>query len=128
MVGWGVKLLGFSRVMNGFDDLINVQLEDDVVWVTGSRVPYAVYQEFGTSKMAAQPFLFPAAREAQRNIGRITQGAQSVEEAVKLVALWIEGEAAKRAPVGDTGNLQASVVAAPASEFEQKAKAQEGAI
>ena len=41
-------------------------------------VEYAVFQEFGTSRMAAQPFLGPAAREENpkflKRVGKILQG------------------------------------------------------
>lgn len=32
-----------------------------LAWVVESPVDYSVYQEFGTSKMAAQPYMTPAA-------------------------------------------------------------------
>lgn len=39
---------------------------DGLAQRVGTRVNYAAYQEFGTVKMKAQPFLFPAA-EAERH-------------------------------------------------------------
>jgi len=106
MAGWGVRLAGFSRVLEGLND-IQMRLDDDAVYVVGSNVTYSVYVELGTSRMSAQPHLFPAAREAQRNVRRIAGDANSVDEAVKRIALFIERRAAENAPV-DTGNLQAS--------------------
>lgn len=38
---------------------------NDVVGIVGSRVVYAPYQEFGTQKMAAQPYLWPAWEQMQ---------------------------------------------------------------
>lgn len=35
-----------------------------------ATAPYAAYQEFGTYKMRAQPYLFPALRQALSEIGR----------------------------------------------------------
>lgn len=58
--------------------------------------------------MDAQPYLFPAARSVEREMARVAGEAQSVEDAVKLVALEIERRAAQNAPV-DTGTLQASI-------------------
>lgn len=106
-MGWGAKLIGFGSVMNALDD-IQVKLDDDVVYVVGTNVEYAIYQEFGTRNMEPNSFLFPAAREAQRNVQTIAGDANSVEEAVKRISLFIEKRAAEEAPV-DTGNLQASV-------------------
>lgn len=121
-MGFGVQVLGFSALSNALSDLVDIQLKDDVVWVTGSRVSYAVHQEFGTSKMSAQPFLFPAARSVERELGQVTARAETVEDAVKLAALEIERRAAKNAP-WDTGNLAGSITAAPADEFIDKAEA-----
>jgi HK97 gp10 family phage protein len=36
----------------------------------GTDVEYAIYQEFGTYKMAAQPFLIPALKENEKTIIR----------------------------------------------------------
>lgn len=33
------------------------------LWVVGFSAPYAVYQEYGTARMSAQPFLTPAVRQ-----------------------------------------------------------------
>lgn len=106
-MSWGVRLIGMSNVLKGLKD-IQMRLDDNVVYVTGTNVEYAVYPEFGTSKMPAQPYLMPAMREAERNIQRIAGDAQSVEEAVKRIALFIERRAAENAPVL-TGNLQGSI-------------------
>jgi len=106
-MSWGVRLLGFSNVLQGLKD-IQVRLDDDAVYVVGSNVEYAIFVEMGTSRMEAQPYLFPAAREAERSIQRIAGDARGVEEAVKKVALFIERRASENAPV-DTGNLQASI-------------------
>jgi len=40
----------------------------DVVGVVGSNVEYAPYQEFGTSRMRAHPYLRPAFQEAKASI------------------------------------------------------------
>lgn len=106
-MSWGAQLLGFSAIVDALDD-IQVQLDDNAVYVVGTNVEYSVYVELGTSKMEAQPYLFPAAREAERNINRIAGSAQSVNEAVKRIALFIERRASENAPV-DTGTLQASI-------------------
>lgn len=40
----------------------------------GGNVPYAVYQEFGTRRMAARPFLRPALHGSRADILRILRG------------------------------------------------------
>lgn len=107
-MSFGVQVLGFSALSSALSDLVDIQLKDDAVYVVGTNVEYAVYQEFGTRHTASQPFLFPAARSVERDMGRVAGQAQSVPDAVKLVALEIERRAAQNAPV-DTGNLQGSI-------------------
>lgn len=46
---------------------INSRVEGDV-GIVGTNVEYAIYQEFGTIKMGAQPFLFPALEMNRENI------------------------------------------------------------
>lgn len=80
-------------------------------YVVGTNVEYAVYVEFGTSRMEAQPYLRPATKEVVSRKGdAIAAEAESAEEVVKRLALEIEGAAASKAPV-DTGTLQASIKA-----------------
>lgn len=107
MSSWGVKLLGFNSVLNFFKD-VQMRLDDNAVYVVGTNVEYAVFQEFGTRNMSAQPYLFPAARQVAREADRVAGDASSVEEAVKRLAFQIEREAKDRAPV-DTGNLRSSI-------------------
>jgi HK97 gp10 family phage protein len=40
----------------------------DIVAVTGFCISYAGYQEFGTSRMSAQPFLIPAAEQLRDSL------------------------------------------------------------
>ncbi len=40
---------------------------------TGTRVPYAEYVEYGTSKMAREPFLSKAAEESEDEIVRLSE-------------------------------------------------------
>ena len=39
--------------------------DDDLAVIVGDAVEYGIYQEFGTYKMAAQPFMIPAVERAQ---------------------------------------------------------------
>lgn len=47
----------------------------------GTNISYAIYQELGTSKMAAQPFLNPALEQNKGNIRKIF--ADALKEAVR---------------------------------------------
>lgn len=107
-MSWGVNLAGFTALNAALDDLIDIQLGDDVVYVVGTNVEYAIYQEFGTRSMSSQPFLRPAARSVEREMSSVAGNANSVEDAVKLVALEIERRSAQLAPV-DTGTLMNSL-------------------
>lgn len=44
---------------------IDVQMEGDMTAVVAPHTEYAAYVEFGTSRMAAQPYMTPAAEEAR---------------------------------------------------------------
>ena len=114
-MSFAVQTVGFSSLINGIDDLIDIGLDDDTIYFVGSNVEYSIYVEFGTSKMEAQPYLRKAARAVQRSVPRIASqtNPESVAELVKIVALELESLAARFAPV-DTGNLQASIKAVPA--------------
>lgn len=111
-MSFGVQTLGFTRLMDGIQDLIDIQLAGDTVYVVGTNVEYAIHQEYGTKNMDAQPYLRPAARAVQRSIPRIAdqKDPATVEELIKVVALEIENLAARFAPV-DSGNLQGSISA-----------------
>lgn len=111
MSGWGTSLSGFGDTIGMLDD-IAMRFSDDAVFVVGPTAEYGIYQELGTSKMKAQPYLFPAAREVQRSIPRIIQktGATTSGEVVRSVALEVEGLAKKFAPV-ELGNLRNSISA-----------------
>lgn len=107
----GMELLGYHDTYQAFEQLSDFATElRDTVYVTGTNVEYSVYVEFGTSRMQAQPFLFPAARRVIRNPERYIGTPESGDELIRQLALAIEREAKQDAPV-DTGRLQASIEA-----------------
>lgn len=108
-MGWGATLVGLGGVMDALD-AIEVQFGDEVVYVVGTNVEYAVHQEFGTSRMPPQPYLFPAAREVNREIETIAADHASIDAIVRAAALEIERRAKIKAPV-DTGRLRSSITA-----------------
>lgn len=44
---------------------IDVQMEDDLTAIVAPHTDYATYVEFGTSRMAAQPYMTPSAEAAR---------------------------------------------------------------
>jgi isopropylmalate/homocitrate/citramalate synthase len=100
------SIRGATALVAGFEEAQAAAV--DATWVVGTTVEYSVYVEFGTSKMAAQPYLRPAVEAARRKADRVFERAESTDAAVKDLALLIEAEAKRRCPV-DTGNLRASI-------------------
>ena len=107
--GFGASLNGVGALYRTFD-YVRDQFSGRAEWVVGTSVEYSVYVEFGTSRMAAQPYLRPAVEHAKRNMNSITAGAQSLDDAIMRLAYAIESEAKRLCPV-DTGNLRASITA-----------------
>lgn len=105
---FSANVTGFASIISGIESMIDVQLKDDTVFIVGTNVEYAVYQEYGTRHMEPQSFLRPAARDVKRNIGEVIKNAESMEAATEEVALQIERRAKELAPV-DTGNLRSSI-------------------
>lgn len=113
-MGWGTSVIGLADLVEDLGDL-QTRLDGSTVYVTGTSVEYAVHQEFGTSKMEAQPFLRPAIEQVMRNPVGSAQHYVSGEigseaQLVRGVALAIEDLAKRFAPV-DTGNLKGSIEA-----------------
>lgn len=69
---------------------------------------YAVYVEFGTYKMAAQPYMRPAAEYAAAGAQRAASRAESAEELVKLIGEDVREYADRVVPV-DTGYLKSQI-------------------
>ena len=100
----GITILGMADVL----DALDYEEFGTVRYVVGSNVEYAIHVEFGTSRQEAQPYLRPAARRAVRKLDAIADQVDSPEELCAMLALEIEREAKKLAPV-DTGRLKASL-------------------
>jgi HK97 gp10 family phage protein len=45
---------------------IRASMQSDLLWWVGDGVEYGIYQELGTSRMAAHPFMRPAVEMVQR--------------------------------------------------------------
>ena len=106
---WSASLLGASALTNSFQS-IQARIDGPVTYVVGTPVEYSVYVEFGTSRMAAQPYLRPAVEQAARNIPAIFRDANSMAAGIAQLALEIERVAKQLCPV-DTGTLRSSISA-----------------
>lgn len=118
MSGWGLSIIGLESTIEVLESLY-FAFDDDVTYVAGPTVEYAVYVDQGTSKMEARPFARPAAERVQANLGiyieEFLEGAvlEADEDAiVRSAALAVESEmkriiTAKDAV--DTGTMRASV-------------------
>lgn len=105
MVDIDVDGVGETRAM--FQDFSDA-FGSEVVYITGTNVEYSIWVEVGTTKMEAQPYLFPAAKAVGRDPEAHIEGYGSIEGLIKQVALAVEREAKERVPV-DTGNLKGSI-------------------
>lgn len=105
--GWTATISGVGRVLATLET-VEFQYTSNRVYVVGTNVEYAPYVEFGTSKMDAQPFLFRAAREVEREVGKYFNRAPTVGAGLLEIAKAIERLAKKYCPV-DTGNLRSSI-------------------
>lgn len=119
--GWGMQLIGYAQEISLLKE-IKEDFSNQVVYLVGTHVSYAIYPEFGAGNNPAQPYLRPALQEGKAKAAQIaaTEDVDSVEELAEKVALFVEKRAAEKAPV-DSGQLQASVVSAPADEFDSEA-------
>lgn len=108
--------MDMSARMTGVDGLLDTIADVRARWTerveysVGTNVNYAVHVEYGTSSMAAQPFLRPAAERTRRTFDRLADKADSLSEFVTLAAQSVERIAKELCPV-DTGNLRASISA-----------------
>jgi phage gpG-like protein len=100
-----MALFGMDTVL----DALDFESFGTARYVVGTNVEYAVYVEFGTSRNQAQPYLRPAVERAVRSMDQLSV-ADSPEEIAQRLALKIEAEAKREAPV-DTGTLKASITA-----------------
>lgn len=103
---------------------------DGGTWHVGTAVEYAIYIEFGTSKMDPKPFFRPALTEAQRDLSAFVRDNTETtlsqidgpQELVRTIAFALERrvkEIITEKGLIDTGAMRASVQAVP-SESELK--------
>lgn len=107
--------MGYNVDVDGLDGVLT-SLEEEkpdsnrTTWQVGTDVEYAVYVEYGTRHMEAQPYLRPAFNQTMREADKYAARADDVDEFVELLAESVEEKAKERAPV-DTGRLKKSIEA-----------------
>ena len=99
------------------DDIIkNVGNVSTSTYIIADGVDYGIYQEFGTHKMAAQPFLIPAFEDAIKPfpeaVGQAVERGVDLNKVLRKTAFDIQNMAMQRAP-HDTGALRDSLNARP---------------
>ena len=50
---------------------IHSEKQTDMLYIVADQVEYGIWQELGTSKIAAKPFMTPAIEATQRDVARI---------------------------------------------------------
>jgi hypothetical protein len=118
-MGWGMTLAGFANAVNVLE-AIKAEWSGGTLYLVGPTVRYAIYNELGTSKMEARPFMEPAAERVQANPEAYatrmasTHGIDISSESgfVRALALAVQDESKRIANakgVRDTGDLIASI-------------------
>jgi len=115
----GMSVLGIGAALDMFEDIKDAAEESH--WRVGTNTEYAPAQEFGTTKMPAQPHLRPAVRMVMHDIDRYAAKAKDLPDLIRILALEIEKITKIRAPV-DTGQLMNSYTAAKFKSFEAEAE------
>lgn len=105
--GWGVKLNGYNDVHNALEEM-GEMYEDMGTYVVVSDVRYAVYVEFGTSKMAANGALRKSAKATLANIDNVVASVEDPSQITQRVAEDI-AEGWRQGVWVDTGRLRNSI-------------------
>jgi len=89
------------------------------VYIVADGVEYGLYQEMGTSRNAAHPFMVPAVEAHREGFKAGFKGCLTIEQAdkhVRTFAFKVQGLAQRNAPV-DTGALRNSIHVVDGDEF-----------
>lgn len=100
----GINVVGMTATLDSLEDM----KPSEAQYRVSASTDYAVYVEFGTKHMPAQPYLRPAVNETMRQADRLAGEADSTDEFVELIAESIAEKARGQAPV-DTGRLKNSI-------------------
>lgn len=111
-VSLGVQVAGFHAASEAIEKVM-VGYSPTTEALVGVGAEYGAYVELGTSRMRAQPYLFPAVETVMRTeFARISFEARGAANPgdfiITELARAIEEEAKRNAPV-DTGFLKGSI-------------------
>lgn len=104
---WGVTLSGLAGAKSGLQAVADNATEMTTYAVV-SDVEYAIYVEFGTSKMPANAALRNAIEESMANLESVASGADSPSDISRLLAEDIANGWRENVWV-DTGTLRRSI-------------------
>ena len=92
-------------------DRIMAEMPPTIIYYVADRTAYGIYQELGTTKMAAQPHVTPVVESHRANdtIGQALKiyGLLGVDKALRATAFTIVGDIYPMAPF-DLGQLRNS--------------------
>ena len=122
MTRFDMDIQGLEEHQRELEDQADQWSQPSGTWYVGTAVSYAVYVEFGSSKMDARPFFRPALIEAKRdlsgfvnsNTSKTLQQIDSPRELVRVIAHAIERrvkEIITEKGLIQTGTMRASVKA-----------------
>ena len=101
------KLRGLAAAKNGLD-AIRDQWGESATYEAYADAEHAPYVEYGTSKMAAQPYMRPAVDRVEGRVPNYAAQMSSTGEVTRSVARAIADEA-RNIVVVDTGELRDSI-------------------
>lgn len=105
----GIDTSGFSSLGSSANEIADDYGGDgNPEYRIVTNVRYAPHQEYGTSEMAAQPYMRPAVDDVRAELPQIIADAESTQDAVETAALRVLTKAKEYCPV-DTGRLRASI-------------------
>ena len=106
MVKLSMKMIGAAQAVSTMRRLKPTPTKAS--YVVGPSANYGGHVEYGTSRMSAQPYMRPAAREAKGNVKRHVRSANNLDAAMQSIAYEIEAGGKQRCPVA-TGFLRGSI-------------------
>jgi len=120
MTSFDIDINGLEEHQRELQDQAEQWSQPSGSWYVGTAVEYAVYVEFGTSKMDARPFFRPALVEAQRDLEEFVRSnhkktlsqVDSPSELVRVIADALERRIKiiiTEKGLIDTGTMRASV-------------------
>jgi hypothetical protein len=99
MAGWDVDVSGIESTAAAIDE--RAADMEGAVYICGTNVEYAIFQEKGTSEISPNPFLQPAIDTVMaERADSLADEADGPADLVRRIAFAIEGEAKHFASTG----------------------------